>query len=160
MIALVLGASEVYLKAISFDSLALDLPTLVVRSLLCRPKLLARTLHNRWHSVTYHNLVLHGSIAVGRCSRTTGGVLVAGADEVVGHLRVELLGRLLGRAGALAAAFFVGGSLCCGSVVRGAALLAGGSGLGLGSGLTATLLTLCRRREKYWELTWYAPPGS
>lgn len=62
--------------------------------------------------LTYHNLILHGSIAVGRGSGSGGrsgtSISVAGTNKVICHLRVELFGGLLGRAGVTAAALLVG----------------------------------------------------
>jgi hypothetical protein len=55
--------------------------------------------------VTYGDLVLHGGIAVSRsssCSGSTSGssLVLVTSVPVVGHLRIEFLGGLLGRTGA------------------------------------------------------------
>lgn len=88
----------------------------------------------------YHNLILHGRVGGGGSGGSAGAgirVLVAARLEVVGHLRVELLGRLLGRASALTTALLVGASLADGAgLARVGVLLAGGGRLGLSLGLT------------------------
>jgi hypothetical protein len=83
-----------------------------------------------------HDLVLHRRIAISRSSRSRGIVFVATRSEVVDHLGIEFLGRLLGRTrvagtrGLLAAAGTAG--ILLGTV---GGMLVGGSGLGLGLGL-------------------------
>lgn len=90
-----------------------------------------------------HNLILHGRVGGGGSGGSAGAgirVLVAARLEVVGHLRVELLGRLLGRASALTTALLVGASLADGAgLARVGVLLAGGGRLGLSLGLRGTL---------------------
>jgi hypothetical protein len=84
-----------------------------------------------------HNLILHGGIGSGGCSRCAGRSVLGGCSrsaKVVSHVRVKLFGRLLGVAGisTLTLATSASGRT---ALASGVVLLATGSRLGLGLGL-------------------------
>lgn len=99
--------------------------------------------HNRSAHSTYHNLILHRSITNGRGWGRGGSSSIAGSigtsRKVVGHIRVELIGGLLGRAGAAAATLLVGGGTLgaiAGFANAASSTFSGSSRLGLRLGLT------------------------
>jgi hypothetical protein len=89
------------------------------------------------------DILLHRGVTTssGGGSSSIGVVIRVAADKVIGHLRVELLGRLLGRAIAAAAPGRLLGTLASGGVALASVcvLLHSGSGLGLDLGLRDAL---------------------
>jgi hypothetical protein len=93
---------------------------------------------------TYHNLILHGSVTASS-SRSWGGsgagVLCGwGSAEVISHIRVELLGRLLGRlCAASTAPLGSGGSTLGHAALARISTRLRGCALGLSLGLSCAL---------------------
>jgi hypothetical protein len=90
------------------------------------------------------DILLHRGVTTGSGggSSSIGVVVRVAADKVIGHLRVELLGRLLGRATAAAAPGRLLGTLASGGVALASVrrvLLHSGSRLGLDLGLRDAL---------------------